>query len=327
MLENISLNYSLQVEKISKIKEGVYKIQAKEGSFILKKISKPLVKMEFVWAAMQYLPTQKFFKLPQIIPAFGANIPLDFQGDIYCSYQFLRGRKADFTKLSDLITCAATLADFHNAAKDFKHEGARESYFKRLDYCEKEILDLQKWKLLKGRSSDFFELYVKLLPYFILRAKESFNLMKKIGYDAIAKEAADSLAFIHGDIAARNFIIDNDTAYLIDFDYSRYDLHIVDLVRLFQRSLGLWCYDPKVFDEVLSAYSKIHYLSNAELCLIVALLNFPQRFWRLGKCYFENGLEAKSLLKLKNLEKMLPHEEKFLNYLKENYIKGVDYEK
>ena len=69
------------------------------------------------------------------------------------------------------------------------------------------------------------------------KASDSRRLLLSSEYPRLEEEARKVGSFIHYDVAARNFIIQDGKAYLIDFDYCARDLPLVDLMRLMKRSL------------------------------------------------------------------------------------------
>ncbi len=320
MLEPLFSSLPLKVREISLLKKDVYKIEAEEGTFILKKINKPLNKMKFVWGAVNYLPTHGFSALPALISVNGSDIPLAWQGDIYFISRFLEGERADFSKIEDLQAAFSCLADFHAAAHGLTLTGAKQSYFNKQAELKSMVCNLHSWEALaKKTGGEFATLYIKLLPIYLARAETAFALLEKACYNEQAAKAEAAKTFIHGDVAARNFIIREGKGALIDFDYSRYDLHQADTARLLERSLGFWYYDAAVFHECLAAYTERLFLSREEMVLIIAFLSFPRRFWRLGKRYFIDGIKNKSLFKLKKLQAVLPEESALLDYLQAKY--------
>ena len=312
-----------QIKEIIQLKTGVYKAETAQGAVIFKKIKKPISKMEYIWGMMEHLPAHGFQALPVLIKANGKDIPLIWQGDIYFAYYFCEGQKANFTKKEELLTAFSCLAQFHKAARGFAKKGARSSYFDKKAQLKTMLADLTHWQQeISCNEGEFVQLYECLLPMQLQRGKRALQLLEQANYAALAAKAASAKTCIHGDVAARNFIMHAGKATLIDFDYGRYDLQAVDIARLLECSLSLWNYEAAVFYECMAAYEENLQLTYEEKLLLLALLHFPRRFWRLGKRFFLDGITQKSLHRLKRVSQFLPAEEKFLAAAAKNYIKG-----
>jgi spore coat protein I len=139
-------------------------------------------------------------------------------------------------------------------------------------------------------------------------------------YPRLAKEAAAVGSFIHYDVAARNFIIRDKKAQLIDFDYCCCDLPLTDLMRLIKRSLKNGSHYEVKINAILNGYQQYRRLTKAEGEVLYALLLFPQKYWRISHRYFyeyKKNDEDYYIKKMENAVTELEKEDCWLNLLKE----------
>lgn len=138
-------------------------------------------------------------------------------------------------------------------------------------------------------AEGFFEkMYLAFYGPMMKKAADSRRLLLSSEYPRLEEEAKQVGSFIHYDVAARNFIIQQGEAYLIDFDYCVRDLPLVDLMRLIKRSLKYGNDAKEKLGAIINGYGGICPMSREQWEVLYALLLFPQKYWRLAQRYFQN---------------------------------------
>ena len=131
-------------------------------------------------------------------------------------------------------------------------------------------------------------MYLAFYGPMMKKASDSRRLLLSSEYPRLEEEARKVGSFIHYDVAARNFIIQDGKAYLIDFDYCARDLPLVDLMRLMKRSLKYGNNAENKLKVIIEGYGRIYPMSKEQWEVLHALLLFPQKYWRLAQRYFQN---------------------------------------
>jgi spore coat protein I len=118
------------------------------------------------------------------------------------------------------------------------------------------------------------------------KARESHDRLLYSSYPTLISRAKEAGAFIHYDVAARNFIIKEHRAYLIDFDYCCCDLPLTDLTRLWKRSFKQGENYTSRIEAIIKGYRQHRTIRKEEFDVLYALLLFPQKHWRIAHRYF-----------------------------------------
>ncbi len=318
--------YDWQVQKTEKIQDNVYKVYGKEGEFCLKKLENPFRRNIFIFQVMKYLNQQNFSLSPAIFNAADGREYLLLEDEIWLVTIWVNGEKCCFENPSHLKAAANSLSLFHLAAQGLMVENQPKGYFLWQNRMAKQQKDLAFWAPKStDQKTSFCKLYLKYWTKYYQQAQKAQNLLNLSSYQTVAKVAAAQNCFIHKDIAARNFVIDEKgKAWLIDYDYCRYDMHAVDIARLLERALKILDYKTEAADIILKEYCKVRKNAADEIGVAVALLYFPQRFWRLAQRYFTQGSlspenENEYMAKLTELLEKHEKEISLLNYLSSFY--------
>ena len=288
-LEPVLAAYGLRATEIKPIQTGVYKIITPQENYCLKECSMAAHKLDFIQRELMRLPERGFCHLSLPVAKADGQIITAAAQKQYILFPWVNGSVCDFYNRTHRLAAARCLAAFHNAAKNRpKIKGIRQMYHQWPYALQAKETDLIGWQEKTKTPANRFEYwYHHGAPYYIEKARKARRMLLDSDYAYLAAQAEQESAYIHWDIAPRNFMIGGDgEAWLIDFDYCRYDLPLHDIVRLFQRGMKAVDFSFAVFDDLLQQYCSIKPLSWEELQVIAAFLAFPQRFWRLSERYF-----------------------------------------
>ncbi len=287
--EEILRFYHVQAQEIKNIQAGVAKVITPQENFCLKECKISSSKLFFIQQELSFLPQRGFCHLSLPILNKDHALWTFHAGKYYSLFPWINGSACDFHNSHHRRAAAKNLARFHKAAKGGgPMRGMRRMYDSWPYYMQAKEQDLWNWREQTAKPKNAFERYFHYVtPYYLQRAQKSRQMLANSAYTQIAQKAAAENTFIHWDVAPRNFMIGGDgEAWLIDFDYCRYDLPLQDIIRLLQRGMKAVDFDLRAFDELLMSYHRIQPISWEELQVIAAFLIFPQRFWRLAERYF-----------------------------------------
>lgn len=294
--------WGLPTKCIREIQDNVWLIETDRDSFALKRSLLKEKNLDFICRAEDVLTANGFhhFALPQ--NTIDGKSFLRFGNQCFTLHQWIHGEKCDFERLPHLQAAATTLADFHLRSREPKlqhMEISRCNVFIRCEQMTKHIEDIYRfYRNTAEQNTLFSRTYRSFFPDMIHRAEQARKELLYSAYPRLAAEAAAVGSFIHYDVAARNFIIREGQAHLIDFDYCCCDTPLTDLMRLFKRSFKHGKKEEGIIDSILTGYSVYRPLTAEEGRVLCALLRFPQKFWRVSRrCICEAQTEEEVSVK------------------------------
>ncbi len=323
-LNDVLASYGLQSKKFSTIQNNVFKVHTKQGIFCLKNVRVSPKKLAYMGAAIDHLAKKGFYQCAQVVHCLEGKTYVTDGNDLYLLNEWIEGVRCDFRSRTHLKAATQALANFHLASYGLylgPEAQAAELWEQWPAIFQARILALQanKTKVEQKRQlSAFDQLFLAHFNYYLRMAQLALKTLTRSQYHQIAEQARARRFMVHRDVAARNFIISSEgTGYLIDFDYSRFDLRVTDLVRLVQRTLKHCQWDMAKAVEILATYHLINPIATEEYPVMLAFLQFPQKFWRLADRYYAGSKswpEAKFVNKLKGLLSQKQQQAQFLQH-------------
>ncbi len=274
------------------MQDNVWKVYTEEGVYALKNSRLEEKRLFFIANALLALRRNGFRKFAHPIGVAPGRPFLRWQNGRFCLSEWVEGEGCDFNTPRHLAAAAKTLGEFHLYSRNVASlagSGGRISYFtwpEKLASRGGDLEDFARIARSKKRPNAFEKIYLQTYGGFVEKARAARRLLLLSDYQRLAGEAAAVRGFIHYDVAARNFIIQGENAYLIDFDYCAMDLPAVDLMRLIKRALKDGYAAEEKLKAILSGYQMKRRLTRGECQVVYALLLFPQKFWRLSQRYF-----------------------------------------
>lgn len=293
LVDMIWREYGLHVRAIQRL-APVWRLESDLGPLCLKRVAYDEGKLRFICLAMEHLRREGFSRSPELLPARRGRRWLPHQDVHGEGWLFLTDwvadRPCDFLEEGHIAAATTTLAEFHQYAKGFDGPG-----------LSRRRAHWQRWpRLLAGRTADLNRYAAmdegtlaeqELLKAAVQQAQLAVTVLDKSQYRRLAAEACAEKSFVHRDVAARNFVLNyRDEANLIDFDYCRWDLRLADVARLLDRTLRSHRWSFSLGQRILSVYEETSPLHPDEYPVLLALLIFPQRFWRLCRRRYEGLL-------------------------------------
>ncbi|NPV27352.1 MAG: CotS family spore coat protein [Firmicutes bacterium] len=321
-LQEALLNeYGLRVIEARPVK-SVWQLNTETGLYCLKVVTHRRKRLKFVLGAMEYLVKSGFHELARLVPTRDGRLFTKVRHHIIFLTEWVEGHKCEFARPADLAAAATTLANFHRHARGYSPP--EDSQYKVMWGKWPAILQA-RWESLtqykeiawaKPIKTEFDQLFLTHYAYYHRQAELAVRLLEQSPYAQLVEEGARAQSFIHQDVAGRNFIIaPSGTALLIDFDLVRYDLRVLDLLRLVERTMKKCHWDIKMANLALSRYQSVSRLTPAEWEVLLAFLLFPQKFWRIANRYYTKLDEYSPKQLLQKLEKIISRQDRRHQFL------------
>lgn len=292
-IEKIALDFNCRVKDWKPLR-SVFLVYTDKGIKIIKESKKEPEKLLYIHGLKEYLYNKGFYNLDRFLPSYLGLPFLIYENRIFVMEDFILGRECSFSNPYDRDGAMRTLAKLHICGEGYvaplgaaerKDIGKWEKYYLR------KINDLQNSKRevsTKKKKDEFDKMFLRDVDFFIEMAWMAYDTLKNSKYKQISKAAETKCPICHHDYTYHNIIIgENGIVNVIDFDYSCHELPIYDIAAVILRVMRRLSYDLDTALTMLYDYDGIRSISNNELPLLMSLLEFPQKFWRLTNRYYE----------------------------------------
>jgi len=337
--EKVLSNYPYEVYDIIPIKfkdtekqRAVYKFQSSDGPKCLKKVYYDEKNLLFVYSVIQWFYCFGI-GVTKLLPTKSGERFVKYKDNYFIVTDWIDGRRCDYDIDSDISSAARNLGKMHRCSYGFKpiegsfirkEEGSWQKTF------NKRFLQLIQFYNRAVNSKDkFFRNYIKSFDYFSNRAKHAVHILNMIDEKKLMEPVNVYNTVCHLDYVNKNLIFTRTgDLYVIDFDKSKIDIPVHDigsfLKRILKRNNTSWDYNVLML--TLENYEKERPLTQTELLALFAFLEFPQKYWKISRDYFNNSkkIDKKNYLLMlsKACSQKDDHDDfcnKFQNYLENRY--------
>lgn len=314
--------YNLQIVSAEKFRSA-YKIITNNGEFYLKRMRHGHNKVKNGCILTEELQMNKFSNTAKYLRTNEGAYSVRYKKTTYCLTEWIEGCECDLTNIDEAVNCTILLARFHNMSNKIDH--SKIHIGKNLKNWPKilanNLNNLEKFKRIinsKRMKNDFDVLFLENIDSFYNRGLSAINMLNASQYYKLSKIANEEKTICHNSFYYQNIIKKYEEYFIIDFDSIIIDLQISDLGKLIRRLMFKKAYGWNFYfaKTLIEAYNSICRLSKEELEIMVALIIFPQKFWKLGQRRFikqKKWSESKYLHKLNKIISYNEMQEKFFD--------------
>ncbi|MGE5629451.1 MAG: CotS family spore coat protein [Solirubrobacterales bacterium] len=313
--------YGLNIVSIEKVRSA-YKIGTDNGTVCVKKINHGKNKARNGEKLVSELRKTGFKNTAEYYRTKDNMSFVRTKNSLYYVTEWIDGEECNLDDFNEVCKCAALLAKFHNAANniDTKDLRIRNNIKNWPKIFNSNQYELERFKIkIEGKrlKTEFDKLYYEHIDSFINRGMVALNFLNTSDYYRISREADKRKTICHDSFYYQNLIKKKDEYFIIDLDSIIFDLHINDLGKFIRRLMfkSNYRWNFEYAQKIINSYCKVRKLSKGELEVMLALIVYPHKFWKLGKkryVKFKNWDESKFMHKLSRLTKYDDLEQKFL---------------
>lgn len=221
------------------------------------------------------------------------EIITSWKGKSYILLDMIDGREATFTNPIEVDWCSKAIANMHKASnivnKSFDkseieiNKGKNLIYEYLNDLCF--ITELERVVSKFNYKNEFDLIFLANIAKAKNDLNVCINLLSNNSYRDLYSDE-ESKVICHQDLAHHNFIIDGEEVSIIDFDYCKIDIRILDIYNFVVKVIKNMAYSKENLYSILNSYNEVSKINDEEKEVLFALLNYPRDFINICKDYY-----------------------------------------
>lgn len=299
--QNVLSAYNLIINDIESVKfkdtdkqRAVYKVNTNKGQKCLKKVYYNEQTLLFIYSIIEWLNAKGIF-CPRLIASKKGLRYVKYNNNLFILTDWINGRKCDYDNIEDIKASARNLALVHKCSYGFYPIDGSYIKIADTDYYQSFVKHFNQLLEISNFSFSIKDKYSKIFldhfDYNIEKARECIYLLSKIDLTSNPGDQVSLRAICHLDYVNKNIIFTPDNRIcIIDFDNTCIDMPVHDICgflrRILKRDSNPW--DINVFKASIESYETIRKLSLNEYIMILAILMFPQKYWKISRDYYKN---------------------------------------
>lgn len=317
--KNIRKKYNLIINDFAQYKNG-HIINTNEGAKILKSCRFGPGTILFVHGAKEHLYINGFKNIDRYLCTADGRPYLEINDRHYVVTNMMEGEESNFDRNEDVVKASRALAFMHKASKGYVPDYSckkRDELGMVPVYFVKRLEEIKKQKKLAIKTKTNFDyLYLKHVDYFYDMGKTVIDAIKDSCYNKIVNICRQNGGFCHHDYTHRNIILGNNKVSVVNFEYCCHELKIYDIVNLLRRKMRKckWSLDQAM--RIIGEYQEIEDINQDEFSIMKLMLQFPQKFWRIGNRYYNGKRSWMGNSLLLNLQEVVDEMEYHSEFMK-----------
>jgi CotS family spore coat protein len=289
--KEIESYYGLEVNNLYPHKDAVI-IMTQKGKKALRKLPFSAQRLKFVHGAKEHLVLNGFACVDRYLCTLSGDPYFIYNNSCHVIVDYPPGRESNFDNDNDIRKAAVTLATLHKASRGYKApQGSmvQDDLGKLPAFFSKRLNDIRKMKrhARKGKGR-FDQLFIQYADYFIELGERIKEELVSSGYDSVVEKTRKEQSFCHHDYTHNNLIIDGERTTVINFEYCCYEIRVYDIANFLRRKMRKCGWNMAKAGIILDSYNSVDMLENEELSVMKAILQFPQKFWRVANRYYNS---------------------------------------
>ncbi|PJI10142.1 MULTISPECIES: CotS family spore coat protein [Clostridium] len=310
MLRKVLDRYGLKAIDIKKARSA-YKITTDKRTICLKKMKHEFKKVQNGNYLVRELNKNNFNNTIKYIKTKDDKLTVYYRNLVFYATEWIDGDECNLNDINEAINCAKFLAKFHLAAKNidtrkFKMKTKSKNWIEIFTKC---VDDMEKFRYIidnKRIKNEFDIMYEKLIDKYYERGIFSIKILNESSYIRIIKNINRKKSICHNSFYYQNIIKNGDNYYIIDLDSIILDLPINDLGKMIRRLMTKkeYMWDFNKAKSIIEAYSSVNKLTIDEIEIMLSLIIFPHKFWKIGNKRYvkhKNWSECKYMKKLNKI--------------------------
>lgn len=292
LIKELSDQFNVEIATMVPFRDGFILNTGDSKKMLAKRIPYSTNRIEFIHSVKEHLHSAGFNGIDRFKQTSEGMPFADLEGEVFTVTDIFTGRECNFDNQKEIISAVKALAQMHTASKGFLPDKAvfsKNELGKIPDTFDKRLSDIKKMKknAKKGRTK-FDYLFLDYADYFIDLAEEAIGELRDSNYESLVKEGMSEGCVCHHDFTHNNIILGNEDTHIINFDSCCMELKIYDLANLIRRKMRKCGWDYNEAKILIREYESMEKLSKDDLDVLMVMLKFPQKFWRVANKFYNS---------------------------------------
>lgn len=298
----------------------IVRVDTDKGIKLIKKINFSDERVLFIHEFKEYLNIKGFKYTDRYSLALDGKPYVSVNGEAFVVTDWIDGRECDFNKAIDIKLATENLAVLHKYSLGFipaENIKPRSELGNLPEILIKRVKELSKFKKVAQKSSSKVDyLFIKNIDYFIERGLSSLKIINSPVYFGLVEKSEKQKQVCHHDYSYHNVAFNKENnLYILNFDNCCYDISVYDIASFLRKVLGESEWSAEVAWNVINWYDAKNRLDIEQLIAITALLEFPQKFWRISNKYFNSRRSRLEIGYNNKLIQVIEEKDSFNNFL------------
>lgn len=316
--KEVSKIYDLSIERMYPVK-NYYVVDTTCGKKVLKNVNFSLERIMFIHGAKEHLFHNNFKNIDRYVCNVEGSPVSCINGEYYTLAEAVNGRECDFDKREEVIKASKALALIHKASKGYippENSLIRDDLGKLPIYFNKRLDEIKRTKKIAQREKGKFDyLILEYIDYFYDLGEEALEKIYNSRYNEIVEKSRLERIFCHHDYTHCNIICGEKETSVINFDFCSFELKVYDVANLLRRKMRKCNWDINEATIIIDSYTSVEPISPEEFNIMMIMLQFPQKFWRVINKYYNSRRtrrEKNFLNKFHEVIEEIEHHKRFL---------------
>lgn len=312
--------YGLKVNNLFPYKDA-FVVVTQYGRKLVRKLPFSAERLKFVHGAKEHLVLNGFACIDRYLRTLSGDPCFIYNNSWHVIVDYPTGRESNFDNDNDVKRAAVALANLHIASRGYKApQGCmvQDDLGKLPVFFSKRLDDIRKMKrqAQKGKGR-FDQLVIQYADYFIESGEKAKDELLSKGYGNLVEKTRKEQSFCHHDYTHNNIIMDGDKAKVVNFEYCCYEIRIYDIANFIRRKMRKCGWDMTKALIILNSYNSKDMISNEEFLVMKAILQFPQKFWRVVNRYYNSRRSWSERNYISRLKEIVDEMEPFNEFIEQ----------
>ena len=236
-------------------------------------------------------------------------------GERYCIRDWFGFEECSLRQEESVLAAAENLARLHLAMSGIRLPEDSASFVEEKLLCtaERRNRELKRVQSFLGRRKNktAFEVrYLNCCGTFYEEAVRAAEALKELKTEEWLEQSVACGHVMHGSYTYHNILTETCGGRMacgtgriatVNFDRAAFGFQVSDLYQYMRKVMEKNGWQYALGQKLLAAYEKVRALSGKEKQLLLVLLSYPEKFWKVTNYYYNS---RKSLIPQKNMEKL-----------------------
>lgn len=172
-----------------------------------------------------------------------------------------------------------------------------------LDRHTKEIKKVANYMRSKKKKNEFEQIALGAIDTFYMEADAASRNINSERFDERFERMEQTNELVHGSYNYHNVFLDagNGENAVTNFEKCHNDCQVADLYQFLRKVMEKHDWDINAAYRLVDEYDRLKPLEDDDLDMLVTLLSFPEKFWKIINQYYNAG---KAWVPAKNIDKL-----------------------